>query len=140
MFKGSESPERPEEIYQASDTTYHKKAKTNKQTFKNNRAQKYIELRDRFYNTYLAIVQKKYIDPDTMISISSNVDDLAGLRSEVCRIPLKPNGSGLIQILNKVEMKRLGIESPNRADSLMMLMIHPEAPVEVNLTFDSEFS
>lgn len=140
MFKGSESPERPEEIYQASDTEYSKKEKTNKQTFKNNRAQKYIALRDRFYNTYQAIVQKKYIDPDTMISISSSVDDLAGLRSEVCRIPLKPNGSGLIQILNKVEMKRLGIESPNRGDALMMLMIQPEVTMEINLKFDSEFS
>lgn len=140
MFKGSEGAERPEEIYQASDTTYQKREKTNKQTFKNNRAQKYIELRDRFYNTYQAVVQNKYIDPDTMISICSSVEDIPGLRSEVCRIPLKPNGSGLIQILNKVEMKKLGIESPNRADSLMMLMIHPEAPIEVNLQFDSEFS
>jgi phage terminase large subunit len=140
MFKGSESPERPDEVYQASDTTYEKREKTNKQTFKNNRAQKYIELRDRFYNTYLAITQKKYIDPDTMISISSNIDDIAGLRSEVCRIPLKPNGSGIIQILNKVEMKTLKIGSPNRADSLMMLMIRPEIPLTVHLTFDSEFS
>jgi phage terminase large subunit len=141
MFKGSESPERPEEIYQASDTDYKKRPKTNKQTFKNNRAQKYIALRDRFYNTYQAIVQKKYIDPDTMISISSSIDDLAGLRSEVCRIPLKPrpNLNGLIQIASKVEMKGLGIESPNRSDALMMLMIQPEVSTEMNLTFDSEF-
>ncbi len=140
MFKGSESPERPNEIYQKSDTDYEKREKTNKETFRNNRAQKYIELRDRFYNTYQAVVQKKYIDPDTMISISSTVDDIAGLRSEVCRVPLKDNGSGLIQIANKVEMKRLGIESPNRADALMMLMIRPEVPTIVNLNFDSEWS
>lgn len=125
MFKGSESPERPDMIYQHTDTEYDKRPKTNKETFKNNRAQKYIELRDRFYNTYLAIVKGRYIDPDTMISLCSSIEDMNGLRSEVCRVPAKDNGTGLIQIASKIEMKKLGIESPNRADSLMMLMILP---------------
>ena len=55
-----------------------------------------------------------------MISISSDIDQLELLRSEVCRIPLKPNGNGMIQIMSKDDMKRLDIESPNMADSLMM--------------------
>ncbi len=125
MFKGSESPERPDAIYQKTDTEYEQRPKTNKETFKNNRAQKYIALRDRFYNTFLAVVHGKYIDPDNMISLCSSIEDIPGLRSEVCRVPAKDNGNGLIQIASKIEMKKMGIESPNRADSLMMLMIKP---------------
>ena len=53
--------------------------------------------------------------PDQMISLSSEIPFLEKLRSEVCRIPKKPNGNGLIQIMNKEEMKRLKIPSPNMA-------------------------
>lgn len=140
MFKGSESPERPDVIYQGTDNSDRRKEKTNKQTFKNKRAQYYTALRDRFYNTYRAVVKKEYVDPDTMISLSSDIGNLAGLRAEVCRIPLKDNGGGFIQIMSKIEMKKQGIQSPNMADCLMMLMIHPEAPITVDLNFDSEWS
>jgi phage terminase large subunit len=139
MFKGSESPERPEEIYQGSDDSDRRKEKTNKQTFRNKRAQFYSYLRDRFYNTYRAVVKGEYIDPDTMISLSPRIEDMAMLRTQVCRVPLKENGSGFIQIMSKPEMKKNGIESPNMADSLMMLMINPVAPTRLHLTFDSEF-
>ena len=127
LFKGSEGVEDPGKIYQGNAESDRKKEKTNKQTFKNKRAQYYIRLADRFYNSYKAIVKKEYIDPDEMISLSSDIKDLRGLKSEVCMIPLKDNGSGLIQILSKPEMKKLGISSPNRADCLMMLMMVPQA-------------
>lgn len=126
MFKGSEAVERPSEIYQGTCDSDRQKEKTNKESFKNKRAQYYIRLADRFYNSYRAIVKKEYIDPDAMISLSSDIKDLAGLKSEVCRIPLKDNGSGLIQIMSKPEMKKLGIVSPNKADCLMMLMMIPQ--------------
>lgn len=126
LFKGSEGVEEPGKIYQPSNEDDRRKDKTNKETFKNKRAQYYIRLADRFYNTYRAIVKGEYINPDTMISLSSEIKDMAGLRSEVCRIPLKDNASGLIQIMSKPEMKKLLISSPNRADCLMMLMIVPK--------------
>ncbi|MCK5600580.1 phage terminase large subunit [Candidatus Pacearchaeota archaeon] len=127
LFKGSEGVEDPNKIYQPNDESDRQKEKTNKESFKNKRAQYYIRLADRFYDTYRAVVKGEYIDPDTMISLSSEIKDMAGLRSEVCRIPLKDNGSGLIQILSKPEMKKLSIISPNRSDCLMMLMILPKA-------------
>jgi len=61
---------------------------------------------DRFYNTYLAVEKGKYIDPDNMVSLSSDIECLDQLRAEVCRIPQKPNGNGKIQILSKEEMKK----------------------------------
>ena len=118
MFKGSEAAEDPEEKYQDG--------KPNKHTFKNKRAQYYWRLRDRFYNTYRAVVKGEYIDPDEMISLSSDIQDMDVLRSEVCRIPKKPNSNGIIQIKSKADMISMGIQSPNMADSLMMAMYIPD--------------
>jgi len=54
---------------------------------------------------------------------------MPAIRAEVCRIPRKPNGSGLKQILSKEEMKRLGIDSPNMADPMMMSLANPPIAV-----------
>lgn len=120
MFKGSESPDFPDKIYQPADNDQPGNRRTNQDTFRNKRAQYYWGLRDRFYNTYRA-VNGEYIDPDDLISISSSIENMAKLRSEVCRIPLVHNGSGRIQIMGKPEMKKKHrIQSPNMADSMMM--------------------
>ena len=118
MFKGSESPERPNDIYEP--LRKEKDEKTNQDLFKNRRAQNYWYLRDRFFSTYLAVEKGQYMDPDKIISISPDIVDLPMLRSEVCRIPRKYNSQGKIQIMTKVEMAKLKIRSPNLADSLMM--------------------
>ena len=126
MFKGSEAVENPEEIYQSSGSERSPlKAKTNKQTFKNKRSQYSWRLRDRFLRTYRA-VNGEYSDPDELISLSSEIACLDELRSEVCRVPLKPNGAGLIQIMTKLEMAKLEIPSPNMYDACMMSMLVPK--------------
>ncbi len=126
MFKGSESPSWPEQDYMPDDRVEWSNTRKNKETFRNKRAQYYWMLRDRFYKTYRAVVKKEYIDPDEMISVSSDIDCIQQFRSEICRIPRKANGNGFIQIMTKQEMKsRLKIESPNLADSAMMAMQMP---------------
>lgn len=126
IFNGSEQCEDPDSTYDPVDDRGAYKNKKNKDIFKNRRAQNYWRLRDRFYLTYRAVTKKKYIDPDQLISISSEIDGLSKLRSEVCRIPLKNSGTGLIQIMDKAEMKaKLRIESPNLADSCMMSEANP---------------
>lgn len=142
MFRGSESPDNPNSIYQpAGEGKKDIKGKTNKDTFPNKRAQYYWALRDRFYNTYLSVIKGQYIDPDKMISLSSNIECLDQLRAEVCKIPKKDNGNGKIQIMSKVEMKKppYSIPSPNLADSLMMSMDTPalSATSDIELNFDS---
>lgn len=120
IFHGGGGVDNPNIIYQDEDFQG-TGTRTNKDAFRNKRAQYYWELRDRFYNTYRAIEHGEYIDPDRMISISSSIEAIPQLRAEVCRIPRKQNGNGLIQILSKQEMKaKHKIESPNLADSLMM--------------------
>jgi len=117
MYRGSNSPENPDDFYDAGPE---KQQKTHAETFRNKRAQAYWLLRDRIHRTYQAVTKKVYCDPGKMISISSDIEHIDMLRSELCRIPLKNNGMGMIQIMTKQEMKRLGIESPNMADSIAM--------------------
>lgn len=121
-FRGSEGVDDPGKLYQGKDELADEsKARTNKETFRNKRSQKYWGLRDRFYLTYRTIVHGDYNNPDDMISLSSNIPNMSKLRSELCRIPRKPNGAGYIQIMTKDEMLKLHIPSPNEADSVYML-------------------
>jgi phage terminase large subunit len=118
MFKGSEQADNPDAIYSFDNKGVQvRNAKTNK----DKRAQYYWSLRDRFYATYRAVVHGEYTDPDMMISLcSEGVENMDKLRSEVCRVPLKNNNNGYIQIMSKIEMKAIKIPSPNMADALMM--------------------
>ena len=122
MYRGSNSPDYPKAIYNGlMSLGSNDKPKTNQDTFYNKRTQKYIELANRFHKTWLAVEKGKYQDPDELISISSDIKLLDKLRSEVCRIPRKPNGTGKIQLMSKKEMKdKYGIESPGMADCLAM--------------------
>lgn len=130
MFKGSESPEDADALYLDG--------KRNRDVFYNKRAQYYWRLRERFENTYKAVTKGQYINPDDMISISSNMLTIDQLRSEVCRIPQKRNNNGKIQIMSKLDMAKKPYElpSPNMADALMMSMY---APTQANTTVKIRF-
>lgn len=123
MFRGSESPDDPNSPYSGKDS------KTNKDTFVNKRAQYWWKLRERFESTYRAVEKKQYIAPDELISLSSDIDNLDQLRSEVCRIPQKRSNNGKIQIMSKIDMAKKPYElpSPNMGDALMMSMFSPKA-------------
>lgn len=123
MFRGSESPDNPEAIYNPALKAPIQNQKTNKDTFRNKRAQYYFDLRDRIYRTYRAVIHSEYHDPDTLISFSSEIELLSKVRAELCRIPIKPNGNGLFELYTKDKMKsKFKVASPNLGDSVMMLM------------------
>lgn len=124
-FRGSQSVDTPEQVYEPIDDNAARPIR-NEDMFKNKRAQYYWQLRDRFYKTYRAVEHGEYHDPDQLISLSSDIKDMDALRSEVCRIPRKPNGNGLIQILSKPEMRKLDIPSPNMSDAMMMCLAIPD--------------
>lgn len=133
MFRGSLSgsaQDFAERLYEAAGDNEgiesKRQPKTYSATFKNNRAQYYTRLATRMYNTFRCVERGEYVDVDDMLSFNSEgVESVNLLRSQICRIPQKPNGNGLIQIMNKQEMKRLGIPSPNEGDCCMMSMISP---------------
>lgn len=126
MFKGSYAVENPTEVYMGSNSNTIHNSVTNEKHFKNRRAQYYGRLADKFYATYRAVEHGEYHDPDTLISISSEIKLLSKLRTELCRIPRKRNNNGFFQIMTKEDMKRIhGIPSPALADSAMMGQIVP---------------
>ena len=129
MFKGSSSgsgQDNADRVYEKDSHQQGQKQYTYRDTFKNNRAQYYTALARRFYNTYRLVEHGVYADPDECISLDKDgIANIAQLRSEVCRIPSKHSNGGLIQIMNKQDMKKEGIASPNMADSLMMCMWNP---------------
>jgi phage terminase large subunit len=129
VFKGSLSgsgQDNADDIYMKEDSPMGEVQLTYAETFKNNRAQYYIDLANRFYNTYRVVVKGEYADVDEMISLNSDgIKNMAQLRSECCRIPRKANPGGLDQIMNKIDMKKLQIASPNMSDSVMMTLWKP---------------
>lgn len=129
MFEGQAAVKNPNAIYEPTVGVI-MQAKTNREAFLNRRAQRYWELRDRIFRTYLAVTQGKYTDPSKMISFSSKIGAMPVLRSEICRIPRKTNGMGKIQIMSKPEMKKEGIDSPNMADCVMMSLDVEEIAVD----------
>lgn len=136
MFQGQGKIENPDSEYQPTPGS-RIKAKKNREVFFNLRAQMYWKLRDRIFRTYLAVTDGTYTDPSELISFSSNIKVMSTLRAELCRIPLKNNGSGKIQIMSKDEMKKEGIDSPNIGDCCMMAMINSttaKAAVKINFT------
>ncbi len=123
MFIGAETPDNPDSAYKPALMSAVQQQRTNKQAFKNKRAQYYFELRDRVYRTYRAVVHKEYCDPDNLISFSATIPLLSKLRAEVCRLPIKPNNNGLNELYTKEEMRsKFKIASPNLADPLMQTM------------------
>lgn len=134
MFKGSESPDTPDAIYDPQSGQAIQDRKTWADVVRNKRAQYYLKLRDRCFKTFRAVQYGEYHDPDELISFDSSIDCLRKLRSELCRMPMKPNGSGRFELYTKEVMRnRFKLPSPNLGDSVMMLMRQPnlaqQAPV-----------
>lgn len=84
--------------------------------FLNLKAQAWWQCRVRFEKTYNAIVKGIKYDPDELISIDSNIDDLHELKDELSQPTYLPNNAGKI-VINK---KPSGTRSPNKADSFVM--------------------
>jgi len=134
MFKGSEGPDTPEAIYKPAVDSPTVDQKTIKDVFKNKRAQYYWELRDRIYRTYRSVMFGEYNDPDKLISFDSNIKLMGKLRAELCRLPIKPNGNGYLQLYTKQEMKtKFKIQSPNLGDCVMMSMRYVPQTSRINI-------
>ena len=121
QFNGASSPDMADSIYAPAIGDNSQQQKTNKEVFKNLRGQCYASLRDRIYLTYRAIAHNEICDPELLISFSSEIKHLGKLRSELCRIPIKPNGSGLFELYTKDTMRsKFKLSSPNLSDCVMM--------------------
>jgi len=123
QFKGSETPDQPESFYNPTSLSAIQNQKTWREVCINQRAQHYLKLRDRIYNTYRFVVFGDHSNVEDLISFESNIECLDKLKSELCRMPIKPNSNGKFSLYTKDEMRgKFGLPSPNLADSVMMLM------------------
>lgn len=130
MYKGSESINMPEAIFEQAEDYSIKGEKRNKDVFRNKKAQNIIKLASRIRRTYDFVVNGSYHHPDSLISFDSETispEMMAKLRSEACRTPLKP--SDTISFYTKEEMRRgipqsdgssIKIPSPNLFDPLVL--------------------
>lgn len=92
------------------------KKRKNKDFFSNLKAQSWWSLRVRFQKTYRAVVEGMDYDPDELISISSGIENLGGLLSELSQPTYSLNLAGKVVIDKQPE----GTRSPNRADAVMI--------------------
>ncbi len=131
-FHGGSAVDGQDDPYPPIDPNkpYPSKVVTNKNRFRNKRAQYYWFLRDRLYNTYNAVTNGVYVNPEDCISISSNIPEPIRMeaRRQVSRIRRK-RGSGestIITLESKADMKKAGVKSPGLADCLMMVFAQEE--------------
>ena len=118
-FYGGGKLWKPHAKYKPADDN-DRTAKTNREKFVNRKAQAWMNFRDRAELTYEAVVNGKYVDPDEIISISSDCTDLFQLKSELSR-PLRiHNPAGKIGVESKQHMRARGVDSPNLADMAVM--------------------
>ena len=117
-FGGGESPDDPDLPYEND--------RIMQDVFKNKRTQYWKLLADRFEKTFRAVTKGEYIDPEQLISLSSEIQILPQIKAELCSVQRKRNStSDLMQLLTKTEMRKMGIPSQNAGDALCMLFANP---------------
>ena len=150
MYKGSESPHHPESTFKGEGDYGIRGNKKNKDVFDNKKAQNIIAFAERVRKTWEAVVLGKYHNPDELVSFDSETipaNFLQKLRSEACRIPLKP--SDKIKFYTKQEMRngirqadgnKIVIPSPNLFDAVVLSFDNSANITEVSdidIEFDS---
>jgi phage terminase large subunit len=93
------------------------KGRKNKDFFLNAKSSAWWHLRMKFEQTHRAIVDKMPVDPEAIISISPNLEELLPLLAELSQIQYGINATGKIQI----EKQPNGTVSPNRADAMCLV-------------------
>jgi hypothetical protein len=120
MYRGSAAVFNPEGRVKGLD-------RTNQDYYANFKAQNYFALRERFRNTYRA-VQGEAIDPDTIISLPSDLPLLRKLTAELSQPTYKSNAAGKMLVDKKPD----GNLSPNLADAVVMAFSLGNDPMNIS--------
>lgn len=107
---------------------------TNKDFFSNLKAQAWWQVADRFRNTYNAIKNMddesaEQFEYDDLISISSDMPNLANLITELSTPRRHFDKAGRVKVESKDDLAKRDIDSPNDADAFIMAY----APTEENV-------
>jgi phage terminase large subunit len=134
MYKGSEGVHFPEALFKPVGDYHIRDSKKNKEVFGNKKAQNIIAFAERVYKTWEAVTHGKYIAPEELVSFDSSkipANFLQKLRSEACRVPLKP--ADTFKFYTKQEMRN-GIKQP---DGSKIVIPSPNLFDAVVLSFDN---
>lgn len=94
--------------------------------FENYKAQSWWTIKDRFKETYRAVVEGvKDYDPNNIISLSSASPELHQLKTELSQPTWKPSKTGKIMVEKAPE----GTKSPNLADGVVMVFAPRSGPM-----------
>lgn len=94
---------------------------TNKQKFENRKAQAWQDVADRFRNTFNAVTKGRKYPADQLISISSEIDNIEELKTELATPHRDYSKRGLDMVESKKDIKkRLDGKSHDLADSFIM--------------------
>lgn len=92
----------------------------NKDKFENLKAQAWIDVADRLRNTYNAVTKGHEYEPDKLISICSDIDQLSVLKTELCMPHRSYSARGLDMVEKKDKLKKRIGKSPDLADAFIM--------------------
>ena len=93
---------------------------TNKKKFENLKAQAWRDVADRFRNTFNAVNKGMKFDPSQLISISSEIDNLEELKTELCEPHKDYSKRGLDMVESKKDVKKRLEKSHDLSDSFIM--------------------
>lgn len=100
----------------------------NRDFFSNPKAQAWWLVADRFRNTYNAVIKGEEFEYDELISISSDMPNLANLVTELSTPRRHFDNAGRVKVESKDDLAKRDIPSPNDADAFIMAY----APMETN--------
>lgn len=106
----------------------------NKDHFANVKAQAWQLVADRFRNTYAAVVNGEHMEPDQIISLSSDLPYLEKLKRELASPRRTFDRNGRVLVERKEDMAKRGVKSPNIADAVILAFA--PRPIEYWSIFD----
>jgi phage terminase large subunit len=93
---------------------------TNKDFFANIKAQAWWLVADRFRNTYNAVTKGEKYEDDELISISSDMPNLANLITELSTPRRDFDKAGRVKVESKEDLAKRDVPSPNDGDAFIM--------------------
>ena len=109
---------------------------TNASFFENLKAQSWWVVADRFRNTYNAVTKGTEYEEHELISISSDLGNVANLVAELSTPRRKFSKAGKVMVESKEDLAKRDIKSPNDADAFIAANAPFEsAPAAMDLMF-----
>lgn len=92
----------------------------NKDKFENLKAQAWVDVADRFRNTYNAVTKGDKFEPSELISISSDIDKLDELKIQLSTPRKMYSKRGLDMVETKDQLAARDVDSPDLAEAFIM--------------------